>query len=64
MRVEDASLVWAWFGFVFLMLLFRAPFAAETIRMAVIHFVLWLRAGRLKTVVDRQNARERSPANI
>lgn len=64
MMVEDANLIWAWFGFVFLMLLFRAPFAAETIRMDIIRIVHWLRSGHLKILVDRHETHGRSPANI
>jgi hypothetical protein len=64
MMVEDANLVWVWFGFVFLMLLFRVPFAVETIRMDVVRFIHRLRVGHLKTLMDRHEARGRSPASI
>ena len=61
---EDANLIWAWFGFAFLMLLFRAPFAAQAIRMDAIRFIQRWRAGRLKTLMGGHETRGPDAANV
>lgn len=60
MVFQDINLVFALFGFVFLMLLFRVPFAAGTIKTGVFRFTHSMQIPRLRTFVDRHEVHRRS----
>ena len=64
MMFHDASLILAWFGFVFLMLLFRVPFAAEITRIGMSRFACYKRFPRLKASIDRRRTHEPSSTRV
>ncbi len=64
MMFQDIHLIFALFGFVFLMLLFRVPFAAGTIKTGVFRVTHSMRISHLRTLVDRHPIHGRSPMNV
>jgi len=54
---SDTNLVFACFGFIFLMLLFRAPFAARCIGASLARCVLHMPLMHLRSSADREGVR-------
>jgi len=57
MMIHDTHLVVVWFGFVFLMLLFKAPFASPITRTGIFHCARSRRFPRFKTPAEGREAR-------
>lgn len=64
MMIHDTHLVVVWFGFVFLMLLFRLPFASHTIRTSVFHSTHDRRFPRVGTPADGRETHGRRFARV
>jgi len=61
---QDTNLLFALFGFAFLMLLFRVPFAAGTIRTGVFRFTHSVRMPHRRALVEGHPIHRPSPTHI